>query len=77
MVPLFPGDLLLMTGSMQVHMAHKTLTHSQIVREVLGRYPAVNPRVRVLFDQLIEEVGAHGPRDRGVMTYRRSGRATP
>ena len=45
LVPLFPGDVLLMSGTCQVHLDHETLKFSALknIAETLKRYPAVSP----------------------------------
>ena len=44
-VDLWPGDLLLMGGTFQKHMAHKTLKISRINIRMFKDFPAKNPEV--------------------------------
>ena len=53
-VDLWPGDLMLMGGTFQKHMAHKTLKISRINIRMFKDFPAMNPEVSASLQRLID-----------------------
>jgi alkylated DNA repair dioxygenase AlkB len=43
-LPLFAGDLMVMTGTCQTALEHQTLPVSQTTAKILAEYPAINER---------------------------------
>ena len=70
-LPLFPGDLMGMWGSAQVHLQHKTLRADHITDAHLMRYPAVNSNIRASVRTLLAWISSHEPTKRGVVTFRK------
>ena len=54
-VDLWPGDLMLMCGTFQKHMAHKTLKISRIKSRMLQDFPAKNYEVGASLLHLIKK----------------------
>ena len=57
-VDLWPGDLLLMCGTFQEHMAHKTLKISRFNQSMFTDFPAANPKVSASWRRLIDNKNA-------------------
>ena len=83
-VPLFAGDVLLMCGSFQECMQHKTLplrpsggacsealSVSSIVGDVMARYPGTTAERFAWLPKAVEQGLTAGGEDRGVLTFRR------
>ena len=69
---LHPGDIMVMTGTAQEHLEHKTIANHEITREKLEKYPAVNENVRRYLDAMLIAVERSLPRYRGVVTFRKT-----
>ena len=67
-LPLFPGDLMVMVGSFHKHMVHKTLPCNKITREVIDGYPTVNQLIRASVGRLLEEM-ENDPQRRSVIKH--------
>ena len=74
MIPLLPGDMLVMTGTSQQHLMHRTLPKSKIKPELLLKYPLRNAALRSSFDALTgpdsETMWSKYPGTRCVITLR-------
>ena len=70
-LPLFPGDLMVMVGSFQEHMVHKTLPRNRITGNVLQGYRAVNQFIGPSVGRLLEETHRPGCLQRAVITFRK------
>jgi hypothetical protein len=83
-VPLFSGDVLLMCGTFQECMQHKTLPFRpsggacfeasrvpSIVREVMEKYPGTSAEGFARLHQAVEQGLQADGEDRGVLTFRR------
>ena len=73
-VGLLPGDLMIMCGSFQKHMVHKTLPFSRITRFIIEDFPAINPRLKKSLEELIVKKGDFGKRKRVELEFKRTGR---
>ena len=70
-LPLFPGDLLLTTGSFQSHFLHSTLPFSKLhdIGKILEQFPGVSADTRQEFSKLPATLNS-GKRNRTVITFR-------
>ena len=57
-VDLWPGDLLLMYGTFQEHMAQKTLKIFRFNQSMFTDFPAANPKVSASWRRLIDNKNA-------------------
>ena len=71
-LPLFPGDLMIMRGTFQENMVHKTLRFSRITPSVIGDFPAVNPCLNESLEQLLAVMPGLGKRRRFDITFHRN-----
>ena len=75
-LPLFPGDVMIMCGTFQENMMHKTLPVSRITPSIFGDFPAVNPRLKDSLEQILAVMPSIRKRKRSVITFRRIVRRT-
>ena len=68
-LPLNPGDIMVMTGTAQEHLEHKTIANHEITREKLEKYPAVNSDLQDSVDTLLRDVQNGLPRYHAVLTF--------
>ena len=73
-LPLFPGDVMIMCGTFQENMMHKTLPVSRITPSIFGDFPAVNPRLKDSLEELLAVMPSIRKRKRSVITFRRIAR---
>ena len=52
-LPLGPGDIMVMTGTAQENLQHKTIANHLITRAKLDRYPAVNSHLQNSAEELL------------------------
>ena len=71
-VALFPGDLMIMCGSFQENMVHKTLQFSHIKPCILEAFPAINPNLKKRLEELVAEMPSLRKRKRTVCTFKRT-----
>ena len=71
-LPLFPGDLMIMRGTFQENMVQKTLPLSAITSSTIVDYPAVNPRVKKSLEDLVDAKPNLGKSRRVEITLKRN-----
>ena len=71
-VALLSGDLMIMCGSFQENMKHKTLQFSHIKPSILEAFPAINPNLKKRLEQLVAEMPSLRKRKRTVCTFKRT-----
>ena len=70
-VPLKPGDIMVMTGTAQDNLEHRTLINREITVETMESYPAINANLQNAMDELLIDVRKGLPRYRGGLTFRK------
>ena len=71
-LPLFPGDLMIMCGTFQEYMVQKTLPLSHVTLSTIVDYPAVNRRLKKSLEDLIAVKPDLCKRKRFEITFQRN-----
>ena len=65
---------MIMRGTFQENMVHKTLPFSRITPFIIEDFPAINPRLKKSMEELIVKKGGLGKRKRVELEFKRTGR---